>query len=196
VKRLIKSVAHGLLGDYSIYHIYADPDLSDVLTSAPGGELDCRVVAQSQVEASAEPLLLQQVGYFGEGAHAYGCWCDGRLAGVCFYWFGDRYRTRNFWPLDAGEAKLVQIVVVPEARGRGIASELIARSRAAMRTRGFCRMYARIWHSNVPSLRAFERAGWERIATVLEVNPLRLSKPWRIMAPHRARAAAGRITSG
>jgi len=196
VKRLIKSVAHGLLGDYAIYHIYSDPDTSDAPASTAGGELNCRAIAQSQVEASGEPLLLEQAGYFGAGAHAYGCWYDERLAGVCFYWFGDRYRTRNFWPLDAGEAKLVQIVVVPEARGRGIASELIARSRAAMRTRGFRRLYARIWHSNVPSLRAFERAGWGRIATVLEVNPLRLSKPWRIMAPNRPRAAAGRITSG
>lgn len=30
---------------------------------------------------------------------------------------------------------------------------------------------ARIWHSNTPSIRAFTRAGWQRVATVAEVQP-------------------------
>jgi RimJ/RimL family protein N-acetyltransferase len=186
VKRLITNLAHALLGEYAIYHIYCASGTSGGLSSDPG-EFSYGPLDRAQVEASGSSLLRDQIGFLGVGAHAYGCWHEGELVALCVYWFGDRYRTRNFWPLEEGEAKLVQIVVAPQARGKGVASRLIARSRDDMLGRGFRRTYARIWHSNVPSLRAFERAGWGRIATVVEVNPLRLSRPWRISASSRGR---------
>jgi GNAT superfamily N-acetyltransferase len=189
VKKTIKNVAHALLGDYAIYHIFSAAGAAAASSSAPE-EFTYGPLEAASVEASDIALLREQTWLFGDGAHAYGCWQSGQLVALCVYWFGERYRTRNFWPLAAGEAKLVQIVVAPQARGKGIASRLIERSQQAMLSHGFQRTYARIWHSNVPSLRAFERAGWNRIATVLEVNPLRLRRPWRFST--RLRAAIGR----
>ncbi len=189
MKSLFKHLAHALLGDYAIYHIYSAAG-TPAVPGGGAGEFAYGPVERAQLEASDSSLLREQVDYLGVGAQAYGCWHDAVLVGLCVYWFGDRYRTRNFWPLQDGEAKLVQIVVLSQMRGKGAASRLIARSQEDMLRRGFRRTYARIWHSNLPSLRAFERAGWGRIATVVEVNPLRLSKPWRISAPHRGQAAA------
>lgn len=186
---MIKNVAHALLGDYAIYHIFCAAGAPAASSGAPD-EFSYGPLEPAAVEVSGIALLREQLWLFGDGAHAYGCWHAGQLVALCVYWFGDRYRTRNFWPLQEGEAKLVQIVVAPQARGKGIASRLIERSQQAMLSRGFSRTYARIWHSNVPSLRAFERAGWNRIATVVEVNPLRLSRPWRLSS--RTRIAVGR----
>jgi RimJ/RimL family protein N-acetyltransferase len=52
-----------------------------------------------------------------------------------------------------------------------------------LRREGRTPLYARIWHNNTPSLRAFEHAGWEPIGTLIEMNPLRLSQPWRFRLP-------------
>jgi RimJ/RimL family protein N-acetyltransferase len=49
-----------------------------------------------------------------------------------------------------------------------------------MREDGFTRLFARIWHSNEPSRRAFRRAGWQPVGWYLEANPLRRAQPWRL----------------
>ncbi|MDQ2988287.1 MAG: hypothetical protein M3R60_04220 [Pseudomonadota bacterium] len=56
---------------------------------------------------------------------------------------------------------------------------LIAGSCADVMRRGFERVFARVWHSNEPSLRAFAGAKWTRCATVIEVNPFRRARPLR-----------------
>jgi RimJ/RimL family protein N-acetyltransferase len=177
-KALARKLALILLGDYAAYYVYAGFAVEGRLAE-PDNELSFRIepVDLAAILASPDSLIQNQAHYLGPGAEAYACVRDGRIAGVCIYWHGDRYRKRNFWPLKDGEAKLVQIVSVPAMRGRGVASALIAASCRDMCSRGFQRMYARIWHSNVQSWRAFERAGWVRVALVVEVNPLRRQQP-------------------
>src|SRR5687767_1260986 len=103
-----------------------------------------------------------------------GLFIGGERACACWIWYGERYRReRNFWPLADKEAKLVQIETDPKFRGRGLAGRLLAHARVEMRRRGFTRMYARIWHSNEPSVRVFTKAGWTYERFVLEVDPLR-----------------------
>lgn len=181
VKALLKKLLRSLLGEYSAYYIYAT--LAEATAPVrPETNRPFRVgtVDASAITSSPDPLIREQAGYGGPGSHAYACFEADRIVGICFYWFGDRYRTRNYWPLVEGEAKLVQIVSIPEMRGRGVATQLIAMSSQDMMQKGFSRAYARIWHSNIPSLRAFERARWTRIALVIEVNPLRRKQPIRI----------------
>ena len=189
MKMLIKKLARLLLGEHSPYFIYAH-------TLVPTTRADSDVQSVDRVEsvdgaalnASADALIREQAGYAGEGSHAYAAFDGERIVGVCFYWFGERYRTRNFWPLKDGEAKLVQIVVHPDMRGRGTAQRLIRASSQDLEQKGFRQAYARIWHSNTPSLRAFERAGWTRIAFVFECNPFRRRQPMRIHLRLRSRA--------
>lgn len=180
-KKFAKMLARALLGDYAIYRIYSQAtqhNAADRSKISPG--LRCASIDQQSIEASADPIIRDQAGYAGSGAVAYACFDGERIVGLCFYWFGERYLQRNFWPLADGEAKLVQIITQPDMRGRGIARALIACSAASMQEKNFRRLYARIWHSNTPSLLAFERAGWARIATVIEINPLRRTRSMRI----------------
>lgn len=181
MKSLAKKLARAVLGDYSIYDVYArSPSANAQAGFAASNDVVVRPVDEPALRAQNDPSLREQSGYAGAGSLAYAAYVGDRMLGVCFYWFGDRYRTRNFWPLQADEAKLVQIWVHPDARGRGVATRLIAKSFEAVVEHGFRRSYARIWHSNTPSLKAFERAGWTRIARVVEVNPLRRKRPFRL----------------
>lgn len=176
VKRVLKAVARAVLGDYALYFIYS------CRQPLAGSELGVAVQEpdEQQIASCADTCLQAQAGYAGLESRAFACQESGQLAALCFYWYGERYRQRGFWPLAEGEAKLVQIVVAPAARGRGLARALISASAQRMFEAGWHTLYARVWHSNVPSWRAFERAGWRRVAIVAEVNPLRRERPWRM----------------
>lgn len=181
-RELAKKLARLFLGEYSLYRIYSSPsnERGEEPSEAANKSFRVEPVDERTLDASEDALIRDQAGYCGPGARAYACFDGDRIVGVCFYWFGDRYLKRNFWPLESSEAKLVQIISLPEMRGRGVATTLIKGSCQAMISNGFRRAYARIWHSNQPSLMAFERARWERVASVLEINPLRLNRPIRI----------------
>jgi len=135
------------------------------------------MVGESAIQNSPDSLVREQAWYAGPGSIAYACIDGDRIVGICFYWFGERYLKRNSWPIGGGEAKLVQIISLPEIRGRGVATLLVTASFHDMVQKGYLRAYARIWHSNIPSLRVFERAGWKRTGLLLEINPLRRNRP-------------------
>lgn len=178
---LARRFARSLLGDYAAYYVYASPANSDARRTFGGQSgMQVQAIDQGVRFPTSETLVQDQAQYFGPGSYAYACLLDGRIAGVCIYWYGERYLKRNFWPLEAHEAKLVQIISSPEMRGRGVATALIAGSCADLLGKGFQRAYARVWHSNLPSRRAFERAGWTRKALVVEINPLRRQRPYRL----------------
>lgn len=106
--------------------------------------------------------------YAGPGAHGFAIRLDGRLASHCWFWHGERYRSRNYWPLAEDEAKLIGLATEPAFRGQGLAPRLVALASAEMGRRGFRRLYARIWHSNTASRRAFAKAGWRQHALVAD----------------------------
>lgn len=178
LQRVAKHVARLLLGDYSVYRLYrcADADASHA-----GSSPDVREIDAALVSACGDPLLAEQAWYCGADSQAFGAFDDERLRAVCFYWWGERYRReRAFIALGPGEAKLVQIVTSPSARGRGLARGLIIESTRRMHARGMSTLYARVWHSNHPSRQAFEGAGWQPAGWVVDINPLRRAQPWRI----------------
>jgi RimJ/RimL family protein N-acetyltransferase len=181
MKQLLKALTRLLFGEYAFYYIYTR-SAKDFSRQEATASSTFRVIPvnASLVLKSDDPLIQQQVGYAGLGAHGYACLDGQRIVGICFYWFGARYQKRNFWPLLEREAKLVQIISLPEMRGRGIASLLIGWSCQDMLEQGFDRVYARIWHSNTPSIKAFERAGWSRVSLVIEINPLRRAQPTKL----------------
>ena len=176
-----KRLAKGMLSDYSIYRIYSSSEggAGQPLPDGAGG-LAVREIDGIGLASDPSPLISEQSGYAGPGSHAYACFDGDRVAGVCFYWFSERYEKRNFWPLAEGEAKLVQIVVIPEMRGRGVATRLIASSFQDMQRKNFHRAFARIWHSNAPSLKAFQKAGWKYVALVIEFSLWGRKRPVRI----------------
>lgn len=177
----VKKLARMLFGEYSAYCIYSQSAGTSLpIQPEASGKLSVRQVDETAIRASPDAVIREQAEYAGPGSYAYACFDQDRIVGLCFYWFGTRYLQRNYWPLADSEAKLVQIVSIPEMRGRGVATRLITSSCQELVQKGFRRTYARIWHSNIPSLRAFERAGWKKIALVIEINPLRRGRPIRM----------------
>ena len=179
MKELIKKAVKATLGDYAIYHVYSLLATKERVPAPINADVCFVAVELTQVEESAEELMREQKAYHGQETFAFACTDNNQIVGLCYFWHGNRYKKRNFWPLSEGEAKLVQIVIAPQMRGRGLAPQLIEFSTNAMFEAGFKTLYARIWHSNLPSIRSFERARWKQAATVVEVNPLRRKRPWR-----------------
>lgn len=188
IKPLLKRAARWLFGDYAAYFIYSiGPQDRSALRAEDRPDTLQFVPLTSDIHFSgSDPLIAEQQWYGGEDSYGYACIDGTQVVGVCYFWTGDRYRTRNFWPLKSNEAKLVQVVVAPETRGRGVATSLIRFAADSMLEDGFERLYARIWVTNAPSIRAFERAGWCRIAMVAGIYP-----PWnrrkelRLQVPRR-----------
>lgn len=189
MKELLKKLARLLFGPYAIYHIHSSSPQCGARAAPDSARFRFVELEKSRIESSADRLIREQLAYHGSGAHAYGCLDGSEIVAVCYFWHGTAYAKRNFWPLAEREAKLVQIVTTPQMRGRGIASGLILFASDAMFRQGFRRLYARIWHSNTSSLKSFEKAGWIRIATVIEVFPLQAKRAWRITF-HRGRIGA------
>lgn len=176
MKSLLKKLLRLLFGDYSAYHVYRNGEN----TPASPQRFAVRQLDTGDLCRSPDADIAEQAFYLGDDAHGFGCFDGDVLVGVCFYWHGERYLKRNFWPLAEREAKLVQIITLPRMRGRSVAPTLIQESARAMQSLGFTRTYARIWHSNTPSLRAFARAGWTRVATVVEVHPFSTARAFRL----------------
>ena len=159
---LIKSCVSYLTGDYEPYRIYS-LNLTTNVVAPTQADLHFRVNTEIDdtiiITASVDELDL--------------CRCD--------LWFGERYRReRNFWPLGAKEAKLVNIETRPEARGRGLAPTLLSFAAIEMKIRGFEQLYARIWHNNDPSIRAFTKAGWKYEGFVLQLQPVGFNRRLRL----------------
>lgn len=182
LKWCAKRVAQSVLGDYAIYRIY-ELDLA-ALKDADSSALsekgyDCREVSQEDVRACEDEGLRVRASYGGDGALAFAVRWHGQIVCLQWYWFGDRYRQRNFWPLQEGEAKSIDLYTVPAQRGKGLVTILKIHSAAAMKKKGFRKLSSRVWHSHTASCRVHEKAGWRNIALVAEVHPLGMRKKLR-----------------
>lgn len=174
----LKRLARGLLGEYAIYQIWRI-DRPSTMQAASG--LLLRPLQSSDLaQAGLDAELAHLDWYFGEQAFGMGCFENGQLLSVCFFWWGTRYAQRNSWAIKPPAAKLVHIVTLAAARGRGIAPLLIQAGAAQMHARGHAPLYARIWYSHTASQRAFSRAGWRRCGWLLQINPLRRAQPWSL----------------
>lgn len=163
IHKILKKSAKLLLGEYKVFKIYTQ-DLKNFSANNKFPENFCPYQQDYK----------HVKGFSGPQSHGFIYLDDGgeKKLSRCWYWYDDRYKERNFWPLIKGEAKLVDIETLQEARGMGIASNLIIYSSNEMKKLGFERLYARIWHSNTPSLRAFAKAGWKPHCLVIEIYPL------------------------
>ncbi|MBV5347686.1 GNAT family N-acetyltransferase [bacterium] len=191
MKKFVKKLVRFFCGEYSIYQIFMwNAGVDGYVPLGETGNTKVVRIESSAIASSPDALIREQIAYAGTDSFAYACFDGNRIVGVCFYWVAERYRQRNYWPLLACDAKLVQIVLLPEMRGRGLARMLIMSSGREMLLQGYQRLFARIWHSNMPSICAFQNAGWWRKAFVIEINPMRRSRPFRLCIPTKTRAHA------
>lgn len=178
--KLLKELLRRMLGRYNLCRIYA---LN--LDNLPG-LVPCKFrmerIMEVSASASATTISIKGISeYAGKEAYGFGVWEHDKLIATCWFWHGERYKARNFWPLTANEAKLVQIYTDEAYRGLGIASSLIRFSSSEMKKLGFSRLYSRIWHSNTASVAAFTKAEWQYMAFVVEIFPFGLGIKWRFV---------------
>src|SRR5262245_3769868 len=177
MRQAFKSVVRLLLGEYAFYEVWR----VDRVVESSVGQHDVRRIQAAELQVfGTDEALTSAAWYFGPECDAFGCFEGDRLVGVAFYWRGARYAARDSWNIEARAAKLVHIVTAPSFRGRGVAGTLIEKSASLMIRSGSCPLYARIWHSHKASLAAFERAGWTRLGWLVQINPLRRLKPWKL----------------
>lgn len=181
MNRFIARALRAVFGNFAVWRIFMAiaPGSGAVKAHFANSPMRLQVVDRTTIEGCADGLLRDQAWYCGAGCEAFGCLVDSTLVGVCFFWHGERYTLRDFWPLAEREAMLVQIVTSVQARGRGVAGVLIPFATEQMTDRGFDRLFARVWYSNQPSWKAFSRAGWLQVATLVEIDPMRSGSPWR-----------------
>ena len=176
MRATLKKAARLILGEYGFYQVWVTNRPSNQTTDSI---LTVRRAVSADLDApDTDQVLREAAWYFGDECDAFGCFDKNRLVGLACYWHIQRYRSRNSWPIEHGAAKLVHIVTSPSERGKGVATLLIAESTSIMLREGFGALYARIWHSNKPSLSAFARAGWRPCGWLLQANPLRRQLPW------------------
>jgi len=186
MKQFVRSVARRLLGPYALYRVYEHWEPGPELSEPTGGEVTLAQLEDAdELDRSPDLALRGLAEYAGPDAFGFEARVDGSLAAACWFWAGERYKSRNFWPLQADEAKLIQITTAEQFRGRGIAPRLIRFASSRMYGLGYRRLYARIWHSNRASIVAFKKAGWREVAFVIEVAPLGIKRPWRLVLRRR-----------
>jgi hypothetical protein len=87
------------------------------------------------------------------------------------------------WLLSPGEAALSHLVTARPYRSLGIATKLIAFAARQMGEAGYARLYAWIWHSNIPSVRAFQKAAWKDVALTVSLHVPGVGRQIRFSLP-------------
>lgn len=174
--------------DYACFKVFTMPlqaMAADGVGALPPG-FRFAELAPSDLQASAFPELQDCQEYGGSGSHTFGIFrADGALVCVQCIWFGERYRQRGFWPIEADAAVSMHLVTAAAEQGKGLATLLKQHSAKRLKEKGFSRLYSRIWWTNRASLRVSEKAGWTRVATILEVFLPWSRRPARVVFPKR-----------
>jgi len=177
---IARRVVQSLFGDYGCYKIFAYDLEKSVESSGLEPPLRFAEVSPGDVQNAKDEVIRNEAWYGGSDSRGFGIYRDDRLVCLQWFWYGERYKRRNFWPLEPGEAKSVQLVTVPSEQGQGLATKLKQWSAYRMKQAGFSRLYSRIWYTHRSSIRVSEKAGWKHVATVVKIYPFGGSRSWSL----------------
>ena len=181
-KAIARRIGRLLFGKYQLYRVYRlDRPTQPASLSADQSVVQLGNDEFAELSAHADHSVRKSVGFDGPGVTAYGLREQGRLASVAFFINREAYYSDSVWPLKPGEAALIELVTLPEQRGKGLAPLLIGHASADMFDRGSSRLYSWLWWTNQPSERAFQKAGWRYTAFSAQFHPFGRTKPiiWR-----------------
>ena len=169
MNRIIKELVRKTVGEYELYRVYRYAPNSHVQLPDEFKFQECR--SQREFEFVTDSSLRVLANYMGTEARVFSITHKNAIIAACAYWWGDKYRKeRHIWDLKNNEAKLVQIYTAPDFRGLGLARALISLSAEEMLKSGVSGLFARIWRSNISSIKAFKRAGWLYTAFVVRLT--------------------------
>ena len=126
VKASVRLVARKLFGDYQLNRMYR----LERPPTPPPMAAHRRIVqlgqaGVSEIRAHADPPMRKSVGFAGPGVVALGLREHGLLTTVAFFADREAFYNENVWPLKRGKARLVELVTLPEHRGKDLEPLLI-----------------------------------------------------------------------
>ena len=169
---IIRPILRLFVGQYALNHIYyvdlpvSEPD--------PVAEWQIRPITSREkelIDRSPDQKLRKSNGFDGPGATGFVLMVNNEPCTTCWFHNPLLYGQQAMWTIASDEAALVDLVTAEHYRGRNMAPYVIAMSGNVLANRGFRRLMAWIWWSNTPSRRAFEKAGWKKVAFVAQFNP-------------------------
>src|SRR5690348_13335823 len=151
---LLKRILNRLFGDYAFYRVctIATRDVGEL---QPGDFTFGLVLDATELENSPYPEIKRYAKAVIPENQVFGAWRNGQLVGLCRCSTRTDLEHGDPWLLSPGEAALSHLVTARPYRSLGIATKLIAFAARQMGEAGYARLYAWIWHSNIPSVRAF-----------------------------------------
>ncbi len=184
VRNTIRSLAHGLLGDYRLYRIYEYERPRERLPAR--GNETLRAISEQDMETAEDEKIREHSWYGGDDSHGFGGFVDNRLVATCWFWGNQRFRDEELFVLKGNEAVLVDLITSERYRGMGIAPRLIEFAAVELANMGVTRLVTWIWHSNRSSIRAFEKAGWKYKRFFISLNmPFvrrRIRLSWKVLS--------------
>jgi RimJ/RimL family protein N-acetyltransferase len=182
LKRIFKASIQLIAEDYWNGWLYA----VQTQECAPvGNDVSCAAIeGMEELSNSRFEEIRRQAWTREVDTWIFGAWVDGELAAVCWIQARETLRRRGgLFDLGHDEAELAQITTARSFRGHGIATRLIQYATLQMRISGFRKLYAKIWHDNRASIRAFERAGWKLEKRFFSLRLRRRQKPVVLRLP-------------
>jgi len=167
MRDLFKAFATLIFRGYRLSRIYR-LDLK-ALQCARYPEYDLRRINRLDVERCQDEKISERGWYGGENAYGYGLCEQGKLVCMCWFWNHRRFTDQKLWKISPNQAIMVDLVTAEEHRGRGLASILTKYAAEQLKCDGFEQLLTWVWHSNNPSIRTFEKAGWTCIAFVVNL---------------------------
>ncbi len=189
MRRLLKAIGKLVFGRYRLARIYGLELRS--FHFAPYPEYDLRRITRSDVERCSDPKLNERGSYGGENAYGFGLWYQGELASTCWFWNHYRFQDPKLWEIRPHEAIMVDLMTADAYRGHGLAPILTEFAADQLKRDGFERLVSWVWHSNYPSIRAFEKAGWSYIAFVANLPIFHSKRSIRLAWHVKSRAGRG-----
>lgn len=192
-KHIVKSIAKALLGPYRLLRIYR-VDLGSLPPSGDTTEYDLHSMASSDEMLLAEDPVIRRHAFFAEGkSYAFGLWENGKLVCSCVVWDRGRFADPAIGSLRDNEGILVDVITAASYRRRRFAWATIRFAMTEMARKGYESLVCTIWHNNLASMRAFEKAGWQCTAFAIEIFPFGQRLTLRFAKPRpRIRVPAGR----
>jgi ribosomal protein S18 acetylase RimI-like enzyme len=172
MKQLIKRILRILFKDYQFNRIYfldlptSDPQILDELVG--GGNIKT-IESQEEFACSPDQQIRNHAWYLDQNAHVYGVYILDKLVCVCSYWTAAHPNIpTRFSKLKENEAIMVDLLTAAACRGKGYALAITRFSQNDLAAKGYKRLWTWVWHSNTPSIRVFEKAGWKYTYLLLE----------------------------
>jgi RimJ/RimL family protein N-acetyltransferase len=178
MKSLLRAIGQSVFGAYQINRLYQLDSTPGYPKAAPElefGEIGPREI--KDLRAHEQQSVRKSAGYAGEGMHGFYVRHQGELASVAFYAEHSVFENEVVVPLRPSEAGLVELITLPEHRGKGMAPLVISYASAAMFERGFSPLVSWLWWTNSASQRAFEKAGWRFIGMSVQLYPFGRTTP-------------------